>query len=288
MLAPEDVLIIGPITECMDTLINSDIYLQGPVIKQGYLKVQGSCQQTTFEHAWVVLRPWSLSVYNSPDDVSAVRGPILIPTSAIFSVSGVDETPGKIELRTIDFSRYQFTISTTQTSNIDHNRAGGGGGAGRNSVQPDGSSVPHDIGTINSLLSDWRRELNSAASRTESLTPYNQGVKKKGDMYSQTIQSIFRGPEQQRREQRARSQSQSSSRPSSPPRNNNNSSNSRSSRSVSSSTTSGGGGSGRGSGVPVTVVMEGRTAGPMVVPIAVAIPIQDGMPQAGLRMPNHK
>jgi hypothetical protein len=125
LLAPQDVMVVGPLTECLDTIINTDIYLQvgcvslvlpvrklhsfvytlggvfvpkGPVLRQGYLRASSSCGQS-FANGWVVLRPWSLAVYASPAAVSSARPPILLPTSALFPVSQASSNSDTIKVR---------------------------------------------------------------------------------------------------------------------------------------------------------------------------------------------
>ena len=147
LLGWEDVLIIGPAAECLDHCINTDVYLQGPVLMQGPLRVTGSCFDG-FDRGWVVLRPWSIAVYASPDDFHPGRASILLPTCNIFDCSPATETPGVMELRTLDFSRYRFHGCEAEGAN-----------------DSDSPSVEQ-----------WRVAIKAAIKRVETIAAWDQGA----------------------------------------------------------------------------------------------------------------
>lgn len=138
--------------ECVDTVIGEDVYLQGPVLLQRELRVAGSCAQT-FERGWVVVRPWSVAVYEAPGAVGPTRAPMLLPTSNLLEVSTAFETPAAIELRTLDFSRVWLSPAAAAA-------ADGAGGI---------ASIDIEV---------WREAFRDASRRVEALSPWDQGVSK--------------------------------------------------------------------------------------------------------------
>merc|ERR1712070_1369534 len=103
-----------------------DVMLQGPVLLQGYLEVSKEpfgCSLGYLDwlkRSWVVLRPWSICVYESPQKMTMQRAPVLISTSNIWRVSEALESDAVIQVRTLDFSWYSFSIPDEEGNDVNH------------------------------------------------------------------------------------------------------------------------------------------------------------------------
>jgi hypothetical protein len=65
-----------------------------------------------------------------------------------------------MQVRTIDFSRYKFRLPEAAAS------------------QSDVSASPGAAAAAATVLQPWQRALSAAAARTESLSPFDQGVRR--------------------------------------------------------------------------------------------------------------
>jgi len=164
----EELLIMGPAIECFDVFFNSDLYLQGPVLLQGFLKVDPSTVflgADSFPHAWVVVRPWAVSVYHSPKEVGPGTARIMLPTSMIFDITTIYETPGWIEIRTTDFTRIilqapESGASLAETVGVEL-----------------AEEYAHETWQHEDVdIEVWRSVLKRATKRVESVTAWDQGV----------------------------------------------------------------------------------------------------------------
>ena len=157
-------LLKAPLFECMSMTLNVDIYLQGPVLLQGHLHVDPStilAGADSIPNGFVVVRPWSVTVYNKWEDMLVqAKFRMMIPTSYIFQVTCPTETPGAIELRTLDFSRIRLEPP------MAHSRMDGD--------DESGEDCDHSIQHVD--IEVWREVLTTAMNRVETINRWDQGV----------------------------------------------------------------------------------------------------------------
>lgn len=133
---------------CCEDCVNGEVYLQGPVILQGFLTVNSTWM--SLEKCWCVLRPWSLALYESKQQMRMDIAPTtLIPNRTMVDVSPYEEGESLIEVSTSDFRRFQL-----EPASIEMYRD--------NNLMPIGIEV-------------WRAALRGACDRYETLRSYDQG-----------------------------------------------------------------------------------------------------------------
>ena len=154
-----DIPVTAPIEECIETCLKFDASVQGPILLQGSMRVdlsQVCCGEDVMNSAWVVVRPWSIAVYESAAHVAPGRAILVLSTSQLFHVTKPIETPGAIEIRTTDFSR----IRLEDTSEHDDEQ----------------ESAPLVEKGVKVDLEIWRQVLTAAAERVETIHMWDRGV----------------------------------------------------------------------------------------------------------------
>ena len=101
---------------------------------------------------------------NAPGDFHPGRAAILLPTCNVFDCSPAHETPGVIELRTLDFSRYRFHECVC-SSGIEGSLEG--------SLDLEGRGNPRDLGP---RIEEWRAAIKAAIKRVETVGSWDQGA----------------------------------------------------------------------------------------------------------------
>ncbi|KAK3258305.1 hypothetical protein CYMTET_32645, partial [Cymbomonas tetramitiformis] len=151
------------VLELIDQIINRDVYSEGPVLLQGWMRLRGgklslpdACSRFSY-NVWVVIRPWSITFYKSPSRV--VCQPIAqLPTSNMAEAVFRDGNPNDIhvELRTLDNTFLRFA-KCPKGSTIDETQ----------------ELIEEDNVTIR----EWGHQMRLAGQRIENLYDYDQGVR---------------------------------------------------------------------------------------------------------------
>uniref|UniRef100_A0A0G4I5N4 Uncharacterized protein n=1 Tax=Chromera velia CCMP2878 TaxID=1169474 RepID=A0A0G4I5N4_9ALVE len=90
--------------EMQDQGLNKQTYLTGPVLMQGLVQFASAPLVPTFRPLWVVVRPFAISVYNQPGEVSNSRPLLCLPCQNLSKRVAFHKRRMTIEFTTVDLT----------------------------------------------------------------------------------------------------------------------------------------------------------------------------------------